>query len=89
MQIFEMGDVVALLRREVDMAGGQVAWSKRTGINRTLLNQILRGRRQVTDRIIAALDLRIIFTPGSGNLPQRLPYQLSPRRPRNRARASI
>lgn len=76
MQIFELDDIVALLRREVDIAGGQVAWSKSTGINRTLLNQVLRGRRQPTARMVAALNLRIVFTPGNGSWPKRSMRQI-------------
>lgn len=63
MQIFELDDVVAFLRREVEKAGGQLAWSKKTGIERTSLNQTLRGRRPPSARIIAALNLRVVFVP--------------------------
>jgi hypothetical protein len=34
-EIFEFDELVVLLRREVDAAGGQVAWSKKTHISRT------------------------------------------------------
>jgi DNA-binding transcriptional regulator YdaS (Cro superfamily) len=73
MQIFEFDDIVVLLRREVDAAGGQVAWSKRMGVNRIQLNQVLNGRRLPSARIIAALNLRVVFTPQSGS--QKLPYR--------------
>jgi hypothetical protein len=36
MRVFELEDVIDLLRAEVVRAGGQVAWSKKTGINRTI-----------------------------------------------------
>ena len=61
-EILELDDVVALLRREIEKAGGQVAWSQRTAINRTLLNQVLRRHRPPTGRIIEALNLRVVFT---------------------------
>jgi hypothetical protein len=62
-QIFELDEVVALLRREVEKAGGQVAWSKGSGIDRALLNKVLNGRRPPTAGMIKALNLRVVFTP--------------------------
>lgn len=47
-EILELDDVVALLRQEVEKAGGQTVWSKKTDTNRTLLNRVLRGRRPPT-----------------------------------------
>jgi hypothetical protein len=72
-QIFELDDVIALLRRDVEKAGSQVAWSKRTGIDRSLLNGVLKGHRPPTAGMIAALNLRIVFTPGQGSWPKRMP----------------
>ena len=62
-QMLELDDVVALLRREVEKAGGQSAWSKKKGISRTVLNRVLNGRKPPTAGIIAALNLRAVFTP--------------------------
>lgn len=74
-RIFDMDDVVALLRRQVDTAGGQVAWSKMTGNNRAVLNGVLKGHRQPTPRMIAALNLRMVFVRGNGSWPKRLSRQ--------------
>lgn len=63
MRILEVEDVLALLRSEVKRAGGQVAWSKKTGVSRIVLNKALTGRRPLTPSIIAALNLRVVFTP--------------------------
>jgi hypothetical protein len=60
-QIFELDDVVALLRREVKAAGGQVAWSKTNHVDRTVVNRVLKGRRPPTPGIIAALSLGVVF----------------------------
>jgi hypothetical protein len=76
-EIFDVSDVVALLRREVDMAGGQSAWSKITGNSRTLLNQVLSGRRTPSARMIAALNLRMVFVRGNESPQNRL--RLRPR----------
>ena len=73
MRTFELNEVVALLRQDVESEGGQIAWSKKTGINRTLLNQVLNGHRLPTGRIIAALDLRIVIVRGRGGWVKELP----------------
>lgn len=75
LKILELDDVFALLRQEVEKAGGQVAWSKRTGIDRTVLSKVLRGSRQPTATIIEALGLRIVFTPRNSTGPKRLPIR--------------
>jgi hypothetical protein len=58
----EREDVVGLLRVEVDKAGGQVAWSKKTGVNRNNLNRVLKGRRPLPETILIALNLRVAYT---------------------------
>jgi hypothetical protein len=69
MRILEIEDVISLLRSEVKRAGSQVAWSKKNGINRTLLNGVLNHRRPPTTRIAKALKLRLVFVFKS-ELPQ-------------------
>jgi len=59
-KILEQKDVVRLLREEVERAGGQVAWSKKTGVNRTNLNRILKGERPPSKAILDALKLRVV-----------------------------
>jgi hypothetical protein len=54
-------DVIYLLRSEVERAGGQVAWSKKLGIDRTHLNSVLNGRRPLTQSILAALNLDTVY----------------------------
>ena len=61
MHIFELDDVVALLRSEVSRAGGQAAWAKETGVDRVIVNRILNGQRPPTRKIISALKLRMVF----------------------------
>ena len=61
MRIFELKDVIALLRSKVKRAGGQAAWSKKTGINRTELCMVLTGRRLPSKKIIRVLELRTVF----------------------------
>jgi DNA-binding phage protein len=61
MHVFELEDVILMLSSEVKRAGGQVAWSKKTGINRATLNKILNGHQPPTKSIIRALKLRMVF----------------------------
>ena len=61
MRIFELDDVIFLLRSKVKRAGGQVAWSKKNSINRTTLYRVLIGRRLPNKKIIRALKLRTVF----------------------------
>ena len=63
MRVFELNDVIWLLHSEVERAGGQVAWSKKTRVNRTVLNRVLNGRYPPTLTIIKALKLRPVFVP--------------------------
>ena len=65
MRVFELEDVIDLLRAEVVRAGGQVAWSKKTGINRTRLNRVLNGHVPPTKTMLKALKLRTVFVSKS------------------------
>jgi DNA-binding phage protein len=57
MRMLDDKAVVGLLRSAVDRAGGQSAWARKERIDRTLLNRVLRGRKQPTGKIIRALKL--------------------------------
>ena len=61
MRVFELEDVILLLRSEVERAGSQMAWAKKTGINRTTINMVLNDRKLPTKKIIRALKLRMVF----------------------------
>ena len=54
-------EVIALLRSEVDRAGGQSSWARQERIDRTLLNRVLSGHRPPTDQIIRALGFAPSF----------------------------
>ena len=58
MRVLKEKEIVRLLRAEVKKAGGQGAWAKRAGIERTLVNKVLRGKRRPPKSIIRALGLR-------------------------------
>jgi len=65
----EREDVVAVLREEVDKAGGQVAWSKKAGVNRSNLNRVLKGHRPPPATILVALKLRAVYIKNVQAMP--------------------
>jgi hypothetical protein len=54
-------DVLRLLHEEVDRAGGQSAWARRSGVDRVYLNRVLNGKRPLSPRIVKALKLKRVF----------------------------
>jgi DNA-binding phage protein len=61
MRFLELKDVIRLLHSEVERAGGQTAWGKKTGNDRTTINRVLNDRQPPTKKIIRALKLRMVF----------------------------
>jgi DNA-binding phage protein len=61
MRYLDLKDVIRLLRSEVERAGGQAAWAKKTGIQRTTINKALNDQRSLTKKIIMALKLHMVF----------------------------
>jgi DNA-binding phage protein len=61
MRILELKDVVSVLRGEVQRAGGVSAWSKKTGVNRTIVSKVLNDLRAPPKSMIKALKLRTVF----------------------------
>jgi DNA-binding phage protein len=54
-------DVLQLLRREVAKAGGQSAWARKTGVNRSILNKALHERKPAQKSVLKALGLEIVY----------------------------
>jgi hypothetical protein len=59
-QLLSYEDVVQLLRDEIDKAGTESEWARRTGANRTSLNLALKGRVGLQKNILDALGLKKI-----------------------------
>ena len=59
--VFDDDEVVSLLRATVESEGGQVAFAKHHGINRTYLNMVLSGKRPVGDAIAEAIGLHKVY----------------------------
>jgi DNA-binding transcriptional regulator YdaS (Cro superfamily) len=47
-------------------------WERRTGVNRSNLNQAINGRRDPGPQIAAALQLKKVLTPNIADVRQRL-----------------
>ena len=56
-------EVFELLRQEVNRAGSQKAWANKNGYDRTVLNSILSGRKEITAPLIKLLNLRTAYVP--------------------------
>jgi hypothetical protein len=65
-RFFEGDDVRKLLHSRVKSAGGQRAFLKQTGVDRTHLNQVPKGKRGIAPSTMEVLDLRIVYTPVRG-----------------------
>jgi len=61
--LLSQDDVLKLLRSRVKSLGGQVAFSKQMGVERTYLNTVLNGRKGIGPSIMEALNLRIVYAP--------------------------
>ena len=58
-------EVLGLLRQEIKEAGSQSEWARRTGVNRSSLNQALSGRRTPGPDILRALKIQTAFAHAS------------------------
>jgi hypothetical protein len=66
-------DVLRLLREDIDRAGSQSAWARRTGCDRANLNLVLKGKRHLPPTIIKALKLKkvVAYEPHRRRLLKR------------------
>jgi hypothetical protein len=64
-RVFNDDDVVHLLRTTIRLEGSQIAFAKRYGISRTLVNMILKGKRPVGCAAAEALGLRRVYVVSS------------------------
>jgi DNA-binding phage protein len=69
-RVFDDDDVLKLLHSRVKSAGGQSAFERETGVERTYLNKVLNGKKPPSaPSILDALNLRIVYTP-TGRRPE-------------------
>jgi len=60
--IFDEGDVIRLLRVEIEKDGSQAAWARRRRIERPSVNAMLSGRIPVSKTVANAIGLRRTYT---------------------------
>jgi hypothetical protein len=60
-KVFEEDEVVRLLSAAIERDGGQTAFAKRHGLDRSGVNMILHGKKRVNDTVAAALGLRRVY----------------------------
>ena len=56
-------EVRRLLIREIERAGGQTAWSRHTGVERTYLNSVVQGRRSPISEAGSCAGIKRIVLP--------------------------
>lgn len=63
-----ISEMKSILADAVEMAGGQHAWSRKTGISQTQISLTLAGKRDPSEAIINALGyvVRPVFIPVKG-----------------------
>ena len=54
-------DVLRILRQAVEEAGSQWEWSRRTGIERTFLNQVLHKRKKISPSHLKSVEIEEDF----------------------------
>ncbi len=59
-EVLFVEDVIRLLKAEIEKAGGQSEWTRRTGANRTSVNLALHGRQRLQKNVLDALGLQQI-----------------------------
>jgi hypothetical protein len=60
-KVFEEDDVVHLLSAAIEREGGQTAFAKRHGLDRSGVNMILHRKKRVNDSVGAAFGLRRVY----------------------------
>ena len=54
-------EILSLLRAAIEREGGQVAFARHHGVNRTYLNMVLSGKRSIGHSGAEALGLRRLY----------------------------
>jgi hypothetical protein len=60
-RLLKLNDVMRLLRSEVERAGSQRAFARKAGVNVSVVSKTLRGMVLPSEKILSALDLRVVY----------------------------
>ncbi len=79
-RVFDDNDVRQLLRAAVESAGTQAAFAKRHHLDRTHLNQVLKGKSRISRSLLKCLGLRKAYILDHTGNPDKAaePYSLAP-----------
>jgi DNA-binding phage protein len=69
--VYQLDDVLQLLREEVESAGGQSDWAHKASCSRTLLSKVINGTRVPGKTVLRPLGLRKIYLYRSWNTSER------------------
>ena len=62
-RFLDLQQVLQQLSRDVEKAGGQSEWARRSGVDRATLNRVMTGKRSPNQQIIRALKLKKFKLP--------------------------
>jgi len=70
MEGFDAEDMIDILRVRCQERGTQKAWAKDHGISAAYVNDVLQGRREISDNFAAMLgfERRVVFLPNPPHL---------------------
>jgi transcriptional regulator with XRE-family HTH domain len=60
-RLLNLNDAIRLLRSEVKRAGSQRAFARKAGVNVSVISKTLRGMVLPSEKILSALDLRVVY----------------------------
>jgi DNA-binding phage protein len=65
-------DILRLLRSDIARAGSQTAWAKQAGIDRPMLNKMLRGKEQISKKVLLALNVGMVLVSDQRKSPAKI-----------------
>ena len=57
---FPVSEIRSRLADAVELAGGQSAWSRKTGVSRSVVSEVLSHKRDIPESIINALGYIVV-----------------------------
>jgi hypothetical protein len=60
-KIFDLDDVIRLLRSEIERAGSQRAFARKAGVNVSVVSRTLNRQRLPSEKVLRALKLRAAY----------------------------
>jgi len=74
--LLHFGEVLDLLRQEIECAGSQLAWSRCKDVDRAHLSRVLHGHELPSKKLIHALRLKKVVLPSSRDVLDQLSKEI-------------